>query len=301
MGETTTVATLRRVTKRYAEIEALSDVDLDVRQGEVLGVLGPNGAGKTTTVKLLLGLTRPTAGEARLFGAPPDSLASRRRTGAMLQVARVPESMKVREHLTLFASYYPRPLPVAEAISAAGLEGLEERYYGALSGGQKQRVLFALAIVGDPEVLFLDEPTVGMDVEARQGFWKAIRGLISRGRTIVLTTHYLEEADALSDRIVVIDRGRVVAQGTPQEIKAKTAGRRVRCVTSVPLETLAALPGVTSVKMTGIYTELLASDAEPVVRELLSRDPGLTGLEISNAGLDEAFLALTAKEKERAA
>jgi ABC-2 type transport system ATP-binding protein len=286
-------AELRLAGKRYGGVVALADVDFVVRPGEVVALLGPNGAGKTTAVHLLLGLTRPTTGEARLFGHDPREAAARMRVGAMLQVSKVPETLKVREHVELISSYYPRPLPRGEVIEIAGLAGLEERPFGKLSGGQKQRVLFALALCGNPDLLFLDEPTTGLDVEARRGLWSAVRELVRRGRTIFLTTHYLEEADALASRIVLLDHGRLRAEGTPAEIKARVVGKRIRCTTRLPLEELLRLPGVASARRDGAAAELHAARPEPVVAELLRRDPDLTDLEIQGAGLEEAFLALT--------
>jgi ABC-2 type transport system ATP-binding protein len=286
-------AELTGARKRYGEVTALDGLDLVVRPGEVLALLGPNGAGKTTAVGLLLGLLQPDAGRARLFGHEPRSLPARTRTGAMLQVSGVPDTLRVREHVELFSSYYPAPLPVAETLAVAGLEGLAERPFGKLSGGQRQRLLFALALCGDPDLLFLDEPTVGLDVAARRALWERIRELVRRGRTVLLTTHYLEEAEALADRIVVLDRGRAIAEGTPAEIEARAGTRRVRCRTRVPLPEVAALPGVVRAGRHGADTEVLAAAAEPVVRELLARDPRLSHLEVRGAGLEEAFLALT--------
>jgi ABC-2 type transport system ATP-binding protein len=211
----------------------------------------------------------------------------------MLQVGRVPETLRVREHIDLFSSYYSRPLPVKEVVAAAGLDKFVDRKFGDLSGGQRQRVLFALAICGDPDLLLLDEPTVGLDVEARRALWDEIRNLVNRGKTIVLTTHYLEEADALADRIAVIHQGRIIAQGTPTEIKALTSGKRIRCITSLGVARLRQIPGVSEVREDREAVEIHAVAAEPVVRELLMRDPGLSGLEISTAGLEDAFLELT--------
>ena len=216
------VAELKNVTKRYGSVEALRGVDLSINRGELLALLGPNGAGKTTAVRILLGLTPPTSGDAALFGHHPASHAAKLCRGALLQVAKVPETLKVREHIELFSSYYPKPLPIAETIAAAGLAGVENRLFGDLSGGQKQRVLFALAICGNPAILFLDEPTVGLDVDSRRTLWAHIRGFVARGGSVLLTTHYLEEADALAHRVAVIDRGRIAAEGTPAQIKAQT-------------------------------------------------------------------------------
>jgi len=210
------------LSKHYGPVHAARGVSFVVRRGEIFGLLGPNGAGKTTAVRILLGLAAPTSGQATLFGHHPASLQAKLRRGALLQVAKVPETLKVREHIELFSSYYEKPLPIAETIAAAGLAGLENRLFGALSGGQKQRVLFALAICGNPDILFLDEPTVGLDVESRRTLWARIRGFVKRGGSVLLTTHYLEEADALAQRVAVIDRGRIAAEGTPAEIKAHT-------------------------------------------------------------------------------
>ena len=295
------IARLEGVSKRYGSVQALDGLSLDVHQGEALALLGPNGAGKTTSVALLLGLLRPDAGKVSLFGLDPGSRVARERSGAMLQVSRLPEVISVREHLELFASYYPRPMPIDEALALAGLEALADRHYGKLSGGQQQRLKFALALVGDPEVLFLDEPTVGLDVEARRDFWDAIRARVARGTTVLLTTHYLEEADALADRIVVIDHGMVIAAGSPAEIKARTAGRRIRCVTRLAPETVARLPGVTGVARHGAALEIIASRAEAVVRALLEQDPELSDLEVGGIGLEQAFLSLTRQNQKEAA
>jgi ABC-2 type transport system ATP-binding protein len=296
-AETTTseliVASLEGVNKNYGNIKALRGVDFRVRAGEVVALLGPNGAGKTTAVKLLLGLMQPNSGRARVFGGDPTNPENRTRTGAMLQVGRVPETLRVREHIDLFSTYYAKPMASADVLAAAGLENLSDRKFGDLSGGQKQRVLFALAICGDPDLLFLDEPTVGLDVEARRMLWDEIRRMVSRGKTVLLTTHYLQEADALADRVAVINQGEIIAQGTPSEIKAKTAGKRIRCITSLSVNALRQIPGVTEVKEDREAVELHATEAESIVRELLARDARLTGLEVTSAGLEEAFLALT--------
>jgi ABC-2 type transport system ATP-binding protein len=290
---TAVVASLDAVNKNYGEIRALKGVNFRVRAGELVALLGPNGAGKTTAVKLLLGLLQPNAGKVRVFGGDPTNPENRMRTGAMLQVGRVPETLRVREHIDLFSSYYQNPMPASAVLAAAGLEKLSDRKFGDLSGGQRQRVLFALAICGNPDLLFLDEPTVGLDVEARRMLWEQIRQLVGRGKTVLLTTHYLQEADALADRVAVINKGEIIAEGTPAEIKAQTAGKRIRCITNISIDMLRRIPGVTEVKEDREAVELRVPEAESVVRELLARDASLAGLEVSAAGLEEAFLALT--------
>ncbi|HEX7829900.1 MAG TPA: ABC transporter ATP-binding protein [Thermoanaerobaculia bacterium] len=211
------------VTKHYGMVEALRGLDLTIRPGELLALLGANGAGKTTAVRLLLGLAKPTSGSVQVFGGDPRDARSRTRMGAVLQVARVPETLKVKEHIDLFRSYYPNPLPFAEIVAAANLEGIENRKYGQLSGGQQKRVLFALAIAGNPDLLILDEPTVGLDVEARRALWKQIRAFVALGKSVLLTTHYLAEAEALASRVVVLNKGVVIKEGTPGEIRGDAA------------------------------------------------------------------------------
>jgi len=287
------VARTRKLTKTYGSVTALRNIDFELRRGELLALLGPNGAGKTTLVRMLLGLAKPDSGSVTVFGADPRNEDLRYGVGAMLQVARVPETLKVREHIDLFSSYYPKPLPVAETLRIAGLEALENRRFGELSGGQRQRVLFGISICGDPDLLCLDEPTVGLDVEARRLMWTQIRNLVSRGKTILLTTHYLNEADALADRILVLQHGAIVAEGTPAEIKSRTIGKQVRFSSQLALDEVRAIPGVLTAIADRQKFELQVQAAEPVVRELLNRDSWLSDLEVTSAGLEEAFLALT--------
>lgn len=289
----TSVARTRGLTKAYGPVTALRNINFELKSGELLALLGPNGAGKTTLVRMLLGLASPDSGSVNVFGADPREEAMRYRVGAMLQVARVPETLRVREHIDLFSSYYPASLPLAETLRIAGLEDLKDRRFGELSGGQRQRVLFAISICGDPSLLFLDEPTVGLDVEARRLMWTQIRALVARGKTVLLTTHYLNEADALADRILVLQHGNIVAEGTPAEIKSRAIGKQVRCSSRLSLEEILAIPGVLSATADRQKFELQVQAAEPVVRELLQRDSWLTDLEVTNAGLEEAFLALT--------
>jgi len=287
------VACLDRVSKSYGTVTALHDITFRLQAGELVSVLGPNGAGKTTMIRILLGLAHASQGTARLFSSDPENREARTRVGAMLQVGKVPETLLVREHIDLFSSYYPDPLPISETMSIAGVKEISNKKFGDLSGGQRQRVLFALAICGDPDLLFLDEPTVGLDVEARRMLWAEIREMISRGKTVLLTTHYLEEADALADRIVVINRGKVIAEGSPADIKRQTAGRRIRCVSSLDVAAVRRMAGVVDVRQDREALEIRATEAECVIRELLARDQQLSGLEVTSAGLEDAFLALT--------
>ena len=286
------VASLVGVTKRYAAITALRDVSLRVKSGELLAVLGPNGAGKTTAIRLMLGLSKPASGRVTVFGRDPRNASSRGRVGAMLQVAKVPETLKVKEHINLFRSYYPKPLSLLSTVEAAGLEGMENRMFGALSGGQKQRLLFALAICGNPDLLFLDEPTVGLDIGTRHLIWQQIRRLVQQGRSVVLTTHYLEEVDALANRVVVLNHGAIVAEGTSAEIKARTAQRKIRCATRLRPSEIELIPEVSSVSEQESRIEIRTSQVEPVLRELFIRDPQLSALEVSNSTLEEAFLKI---------
>jgi ABC-2 type transport system ATP-binding protein len=287
------IALLRAAHKRYGAVTALDGIDLELRRGELLALLGSNGAGKSTALGLLTGRLAADAGEVSLFGADPREASARRRIGVMLQEARLPETLRVRELVHLFASYYPSPRAVNETLSLAGLSDLAERRYAALSGGQQRRVQFALAICGAPELVFVDEPTTGLDVEARRGFWQVIHSLREAGTSIVLTTHYLEEADALAERVVLIERGRVIAEDTPSGLKARARGARIRCVTRLSAAELAALPDVQSVEPEGSRVSIRCSDSDALLRRLLSLDPTLSGIEIRPLNLEDAFLALT--------
>ncbi|MBW8850419.1 MAG: ABC transporter ATP-binding protein [Xanthomonadales bacterium] len=291
------LARLQAVRKRYGGVVALDGVDLALAPGETHALLGANGAGKSTAVALMLGLVRPDAGDALLLGEPAGTLAARRRTGVMLQSAGLPENARVDELLALTRSYYPAPRSRAECVALAGLDGLLDRRYGRLSGGQQRRVQFALAICGRPRALFLDEPTTGLDIEARQALWAAIRALVSEGAGVLLTTHYLEEAEALADRVTVLDRGRVAASGRMHEVRALVAQRRIGCFSALDVARIATWPGVRSALRGGAgdpaRIEILADDAETVVRRLLAEDAALSDLEVRRAGLAEAFLEIT--------
>ncbi|MEM9408360.1 MAG: ABC transporter ATP-binding protein [Acidobacteriota bacterium] len=298
-NESKPVAELEGVTKAFGKANALEDVSLAIQPGKLTALLGPNGAGKTTAIRTLLGLLRPDVGTARLFGQQPKGPEDRMRTGVMLQTAGLPNTLRVVELVDLFRSYYAEPLSTDDVVEVASLQGIEKQSYGTLSGGQKQRLHFALALCGNPDLLFLDEPTVGLDVESRRLFWERIRELTASGRSIVLTTHYLEEADALADHIVVLQEGRVRAEGTPSQLKNQVAARRVRCLTSLPAHEVSELDGVQHVVYDRATLEIFTSDAENVVRQLLARDERLSDLEVLPTGIEDAFLALTASpEKE---
>jgi ABC-2 type transport system ATP-binding protein len=307
-------ASLSGVTKRYRNgVVALDRVSLQLQSGEIIALLGPNGAGKSTAVKLMMGLTAPTNGKVSVFGGDPRLAGNRLRTGVMLQVGRAPEMLRVREHIEIMRGYYPRPLPVAEIVRAAVLEGIEERMFGQLSGGQKQRVLFALSLAGDPDLIFLDEPTVGLDIEARRRMWAEIRSLRSRGKTVLLTTHYLEEADALADRIIVLNKGRVICEGSPEEVRAIAAAQSqspaevdsqrwlpniklLSFQTRLSREQILNLAGVQKVEANATRIVVTTSAPEATLRELLALDPELRGLDVRSPALEDAFLALTTDE-----
>ena len=295
------LARLHAARKSYGKVLALDALDLQLHGGQVLALLGANGAGKSTAVGLLLGLLAPDKGEVTVMGRSPRALEVRQQCGVMLQSAGIPECLKVRELLELTRSYYPNPRSVADCVAMAGLDDLLDRRYGKLSGGQQRRVQFALAICGRPRVLFLDEPTTGLDIEARQRLWQAIRELVAEGSAVLLTTHYLEEAEALSDRVAVIDRGRLVAEGSVGEIRARVSQRRIRCITSADVLRVAQWPGVREAARDGEYLRIVADAAEPVVRRLLDADPHLHELEVQRAGLADAFLELTRNPQQEAA
>jgi ABC-2 type transport system ATP-binding protein len=294
---------LRGLHKTYrtptGPVEAVRGIDVDVRPGETVALLGPNGAGKSTTIDMLLGLQSPDSGVVSVFGEQPGDAVAQGRIGVMLQTGGLLRDLTVRELATMMAALYPKPLTVDEALALAGVQEFAARRTEKLSGGETQRVRFALALLGDPELLVLDEPTVGMDVESRHRFWTAARGLAAEGRTILFATHYLEEADLYADRAVLVARGRVVADGPPTEIKAMVGTRTIRAtLPGVPLERLESLPGVTRSERRGESVLLTCVDSDVAIRALLADRPDARDIEIRGAALEEAFLQLTADDEE---
>ena len=294
-------AVLATVTKTYGPVRAADGLDLTVRRGETVALLGRNGAGKSTAINLLLGLDTPDSGRVALFGGEPDRAVAAGRVGAMLQEGRPVPRVTVRELVGFVASTYPVPMPVADALSLSGLTALADRRVDRLSGGQAQRVRFAVALAGHPELIVLDEPTSALDVEARGEFWAAMRGYARRGNTVLFSTHYLEEADSFADRIVVVDSGRIVADGTAEELKRSAGGALVAVdLGGAPAAFLAGLPGVTEVEVRGDRARLRTDDSDATVRALAARD-AIRGLEVAPLTLNDAFLALTRGRDDRRA
>ncbi len=287
------LAQLVGVSKRYGKTLALDNIDLAIRPAQVLALLGPNGAGKTTALAVLTGAVRADSGSVSLFGGDPTDWRVRRQIGVMQQSASLPETLRVAEHVRQFSGYYPNPRAVDETLALAGISDLASRRYDALSGGQQRRVQFALAICGQPPLLFIDEPTVGLDVESRRAFWKVIAGLRVAGTSILLTTHYIEEADALADRIVLVGKGRVLAEDTPAGIKARASGKRIRCTSTLESTRIAQWSDVTAVTREGGTLELRTPRAEALLRRLLDADPHIADLEVLPLSLEEALAALS--------
>jgi ABC-2 type transport system ATP-binding protein len=287
------LAELSGVSKRFDKLVALDGLQLQVRPAELLAVLGPNGAGKSTAISLMLGLQRPDTGTACLFGQSPLNIASRRQIGVMMQEVALAPELRVFEQIELVASYYPDPLSPDAAMEMTRTSSLALRPYGKLSSGQKRQVQFAMAVVGRPKLLFLDEPTVGLDLPAREMMWAMLRQLVRDGASIVLTTHYLEEAEALADRVVVLAKGRVISSGTVPEMRAIVGHKRIACSTSLSAEAVASWQGVQSVRRDRGRLQITASNAEVVVKRLVAADADFQDLEVQSAGLAEAFTELT--------
>ncbi|WP_329304113.1 ABC transporter ATP-binding protein [Streptomyces sp. NBC_00659] len=288
----------RGAVKTFGDVRAVDGLDLDVASGETVALLGRNGAGKSTAISLLLGLNEPDEGSVELFGGSPQKSVRAGRVGAMLQDARPVPRVTVQELVSFVAGRYPAPLPVAEALRLAGITELAGRRVDRLSGGQAQRVRFAVALAGDPALIVLDEPTAALDVEARHAFWESMRAYARRGHTVLFSTHYLEEADAHADRIVVVDRGRIVANGTGEELRRSAGGNVVSFDLAGPgTEDLALLPGVVAVEVRGPRARLRTDDSDATVIALAERG-AIRGLEVVPASLDDAFMALTSRDRE---
>jgi ABC-2 type transport system ATP-binding protein len=282
---------------RGGPVHAVRGLDVSIARGETLALLGPNGAGKSTTIDMLLGLTRPDEGSLSLLGRAPRDAVDAGLVGAMLQTGSLIRDVTVRELVRMFAALHPRPLDVGETLALARLTTIADRRTQKLSGGEAQRARFALAVVSDPAVLLLDEPTVGLDVEARRAFWAAMRTFAARGKTVIFATHYLEEADTYADRAVLMARGRVVADGPTTEIRALVGRRVIRATLpgGCP-DRLGELPGVTSVDRRGDAVVLSCEDSDAAIRGLLDAHPDVRDIEIAAAGLEDAFVELTADD-----
>lgn len=295
-GQSRLAISLRGVTKRFGQVTAVRAIDLAVAPGEIVAYLGPNGAGKTTTIDLILGLARPSAGTVEIFGLNPHQAVRRGLVSAVMQNGGLLRDLTVAETLEYTASLYAWSRPVEEVVERAGIKAITGRLVGKCSGGERQRLRFAMSLLSDPELLLLDEPTQGMDVEARRDFWQAIRHDTARGRTVLFATHYLEEADAYADRIVLLRRGEVVADGSAAEVKALASGRTVRAtLPDANPAALEAVEGVERVEVRGDTVLISASDSDAVARHLLT-ETAARDLEITARGLEDAFLALTTGE-----
>jgi ABC-2 type transport system ATP-binding protein len=294
----TTGIQLSGLTKTFrtsdGPVHAVRGVDISIAPGETVALLGPNGAGKTTTIDMMLGLLPPDSGTVSVFGMTATDAVKAGAIGGMLQTGGVIQYLTVRELITMVASLYPQPLGVDEVIELTGIDDLANRKTTKLSGGQTQRLRFAIALVSNPDLLVLDEPTVALDVEARREFWSTMRAFVSRGKTVVFATHYLEEADAYADRIILMANGRIVADGPATEIKAAVGTRTIRAtLPHADLAAIAALPGVTNVDTRGEAVVINCSDSDVALRALLPAFPQAHDIEVTGAGLEEAFMQLT--------
>lgn len=285
----TILARARDVTRRYNGTTALDNVSLDILSGQVLGLLGPNGAGKSTLINVMTGLLRPSSGSVELCGADPRSEATRRVIGVTPQETGLPETWRVAELVDFVSAHFPDPVDRTELLDRFDLTALADRQAGGLSGGQQRRVAIALAFVGRPRLVFLDEPTTGLDVDARHALWDGIRSFHAEGGAVLLTSHYIEEVEALADRVVVMDRGRIIADGGIAEIRGRVRLKRVTLTDPV----LPELIGVASIERDADRTHLLTNDAGALVRELVTAGASFTDIEIESASLEDAFLAIT--------
>ncbi len=293
MNTALSVAQLRKVSKRYGNTQALTDLDLDIRAGELMALLGPNGAGKTTALGVLTGRLTADTGSAHVFGHIPGSMAARKQLGVMLQNTTLPDTARVDELLQLFASYYDAPMSVAEALDTAGLSTVAKRAYSALSGGQQRLVQFALALIGRPKLMLVDEPSTGLDVEVRARLWQTLRSMKARGIALVLTTHYLEEAEALADRVVVIKQGQLIADASPAELKQRLLGKWVSAVSSVSIATLQSWSECISARSEGNKLLVHTRQPEALLQRWFALDPQLSELEVNAQRFEDAIVSLT--------
>ncbi|MES5816808.1 ABC transporter ATP-binding protein [Streptomyces sp. RG80] len=298
---TTTAVVFDQVSKAYGEVRAVDGLSLELHPGETVALLGPNGAGKSTTLDLLLGLKNPDSGSVRLFGASPREAIVAGRVGAMLQSGGLMDEVTVAELVRLACDLHPRPYRPSEVLARAGISQIADRKVDKLSGGQAQRVRFALATAGDSDLIVLDEPTTGMDVTTRQGFWATMREQADQGRTVLFATHYLEEADAIADRVLVLHRGRLLADGTAAEIKAKAGLRRISFDLEGPVDetALRGLPFVTTLTVSGPTVRIQSGDADATVHALYGLGVFPRNLEVAGLGLEQAFVAITAAEEAK--
>jgi ABC-2 type transport system ATP-binding protein len=291
---------LRGVHKTFGSVKAVRGVDLTMHSGEVVAFLGPNGAGKTSTIDIILGLSQPTIGEVAVFGMAPRRAVTKGLISAVMQTGGLLKDLTVRETVQYTSNLFAVSRPVEEVLERAGITRIADRLVGKCSGGEQQRLRFAMALIPDPELLLLDEPTQGMDVEGRRDFWQAIRDDAALGRTIVFATHYLEEADAYADRIVLISKGLIVADGTSAEVKALASGRTIRATLFHADEaSLRAMPGVDDVEIRGETVFIHSADTDAVARRLLNETTA-HDLEITSRGLEDAFIALTSSGTDAA-
>jgi ABC-2 type transport system ATP-binding protein len=288
-----TAISIQQVSKQFEKKIAVNNISLEIPKGQIVTVLGPNGAGKSTTISMMLGILKPTKGTVLLNGKNPQQYQNRQCLGAMLQHIGLPDTLKPLELVELWSSYYPNPLATQQIIEMAGLSEIVNTRFGELSGGQKRRVAFALAICGNPEILFFDEPSAGLDIESRNLLWSEIKNFASLKKTVVLCTHYLDEADALSNRIVLMNRGEIIADDTPQNIKSKVGKKTIRFKTQLPIHIFEEIPAVENVFQQLGFTNLETNSPEFVLRGLLNMDSSISDLEVKSVNLEDAFLTLT--------
>ncbi|MFK8013552.1 MAG: ABC transporter ATP-binding protein [Marinicellaceae bacterium] len=291
------VASINQVSKSFTiknstHIKAVNKVSFDLHQGEVLSLLGPNGAGKTTLINMMLGRLSLSSGQMELLGFKPGNIELKRLCGAMLQISGLPDMSTVKEHIELFQCYYPNPMKYSKVIDLAGLHDIQNKYSKNLSGGQKQRLLFALSICGNPKLLFLDEPSVGMDISSRKTLWKTINQLKDNGTSIILTTHYLEEADQLSDRIIMLNQGKIIQEGTPDQIKANINSKKIRFISTVSKEVFQKQNPIIPVENIGKYYEVQSNDSVTTLKQLFNLTNDITDLSVTGAALEDAFLLI---------